>query len=583
MRSTSFYRHSLVVGFLFLVPQIAWADLRVVATSADLDPRTGELFLEFSAPVINSDGEVAFSADLDDPNASFGIWSEGDGVGSLINVVLNGDSAPGVASAKFYTFSSPFITGQGDVVFRGFLDDFVSEGLWTDRDRPGTALTKIVADGDPVPGAPGETFQTGQFLVNTRGGDSGVAFESNGSITGQGIFSEDPVGTLTKVVQRTEAAPGTVGVFDNVGIPMTNDLGHVVFFGDTNLAAAGAAGIWTTSPSGTLREVAVALDPADGTSTTFSILFRDRPTINNDGDIAFMATLTGLISGSLREGIWVERGGTIDKVVFESEAAPGTGSTFDNLDSSPLLDGDGNTLFHAILADSTSGLWLDKPGSAPEAIALEGQAAPGTSGNFLDFSRMSINESGQIAFVGGTDDPNVTEALYATDPNGTITKIVATGDLIEIGGTTYSVDVFSFAGLTGPFSGNSLASGLSDTGEVAFEAALFDPNSGDELYTVLVSDLVKDGSDDADFNEDGWVTGLDFLRWQVGYDPNCTSCTLGDGDADGDMDVDHDDLAIWESQNGMAAPTVASVSTVPEPTAALLLCLGCLLGGRRWR
>lgn len=582
MRCSVAVFHALVVGLLSTFTALsspAWGAFRVVATSADLDPRTGEPFLEFGAPVINASGEVAFTADLDDPNGSYGIWSDGDGIGSLRNVVLNSDSVPGVVGVNFDTFSNPMISGSGDVVFKGFLDDFATQGHWTDRNRPGTALTKIVADGDVVPSAPAETFQFSQFLINTRNGDSGVAFKSNTTITGPGIFSEDPVGTITKVIQSSEAAPGTTGVFDNLGTPMTNDSGRVAFFGDTNLAAAGAAGIWTTSPSGTLREVAVALEPADGTSTTFSILFGSRPTINNNGDIAFTATLTGLIGGSLRDGIWVERSGVIDKVVFESEVAPGTGSTFEKLDSAPLLDGDGNTLFHAILADNTSGLWLDKPGSAPEAIVREGQAAPGTSGNFIDFTSMSINESGQIAFVGGTDDPNVSEALYATDPNGTIQKIVANGDLIEIAGTTYSVDAFSFAGLTGAFPNDSLARGLSDTGEVAFEAFLFDPNSGEDLDTVLVSDLVQAPNEDADFDEDGLVSGLDFLRWQRGYDPNCSTCGLGDGDADGDMDVDGDDLAIWENQYGMTAP----LSAVPEPATALLLCLGCLLCGRRQR
>jgi len=57
----------------------------------------------------------------------------------------------------------------------------------------------------------------------------------------------------------------------------------------------------------------------------------------------------------------------------------------------------------------------------------------------------------------------------------------------------------------------------------------------------------------ADFNEDGDVSGDDFLIWQRNnglFDPNAPTATKADGDANGDGLVNAADLALWESEYG---------------------------------
>ena len=76
----------------------------------------------------------------------------------------------------------------------------------------------------------------------------------------------------------------------------------------------------------------------------------------------------------------------------------------------------------------------------------------------------------------------------------------------------------------------------------------------------------------ADFDNDGDVDGKDFLIWQRGYDPLCTSCTLANGDANGDHAVDAIDEEIWADQFGRV--NVQFATTVPEPTTGLMLLLG---------
>lgn len=78
-------------------------------------------------------------------------------------------------------------------------------------------------------------------------------------------------------------------------------------------------------------------------------------------------------------------------------------------------------------------------------------------------------------------------------------------------------------------------------------------------------------NDNADFNDDGIVDGLDFLVWQRNLGD--VGPAFSDGDADGDGDVDGDDLAIWETQYGSPPPSTANVSAVPEPSTVLLTIL----------
>ena len=78
-------------------------------------------------------------------------------------------------------------------------------------------------------------------------------------------------------------------------------------------------------------------------------------------------------------------------------------------------------------------------------------------------------------------------------------------------------------------------------------------------------------NEDADFDENGRINGIDFLAWQRGF-PTASGASHGDGDADADMDVDQFDLAIWQQQYGDTA-SVASLAVVPEPSTLLLAVL----------
>ncbi len=104
----------------------------------------------------------------------------------------------------------------------------------------------------------------------------------------------------------------------------------------------------------------------------------------------------------------------------------------------------------------------------------------------------------------------------------------------------------------------------------------------------------------ADFDGDGYISGNDFLTWQVNLG-KLVGATHAQGDADGDGDVDRDDLAIYAlalanqppmagAAGGAAAGSsangsgVGAIRGVPEPaTWALAAAVGLSLAAARGR
>ncbi len=102
-------------------------------------------------------------------------------------------------------------------------------------------------------------------------------------------------------------------------------------------------------------------------------------------------------------------------------------------------------------------------------------------------------------------------------------------------------------------------------------------NTGTDDFDMLIDNFRLEtfsaGADNADFDGDGLVTGLDFLILQqnIGLSGQTDN---SNGDANGDGVVGSADIAIYESQYGAAPPLGASVSAVPEPSTLLLFLLG---------
>ncbi|QDT71519.1 hypothetical protein [Lacipirellula limnantheis] len=85
----------------------------------------------------------------------------------------------------------------------------------------------------------------------------------------------------------------------------------------------------------------------------------------------------------------------------------------------------------------------------------------------------------------------------------------------------------------------------------------------------------------ADFNENGFVDGVDLATWQTNFGL-AEGATKSVGDANLDGAVDGNDYLLWQREFDAAASSVASAS-VPEPAAAAMVLLGMALVMRRRR
>jgi hypothetical protein len=94
---------------------------------------------------------------------------------------------------------------------------------------------------------------------------------------------------------------------------------------------------------------------------------------------------------------------------------------------------------------------------------------------------------------------------------------------------------------------------------------------------LLTSDLFSDPFVllEGDLNGDGLVNGADLSAWSASF-----GAVSAAGDADGDGDSDGSDFLSWQRNLGRSWTDLAvppGQAPVPEPSGALLFCLGGLL------
>ena len=166
------------------------------------------------------------------------------------------------------------------------------------------------------------------------------------------------------------------GSFNNS--PVLNNAGQTAFYGF--LVGAGVdntnnQGIWSEG-SGTLALVARNGSQAQGMPSGVNYGGFDRPSLNNAGQSAFQASLTGSgVDSTNDQSIWSEGSGTLALVARSGSQAPGTpnGVNFGFVPNftfiPPVLNDAGQTAFLAGLTgsgvDSTNnrGIWSEGSGS----------------------------------------------------------------------------------------------------------------------------------------------------------------------------------------------------------------------------
>ncbi len=134
----------------------------ITALALEDDPAPGAPGRTFHTlgpqPYLNNAGKVAFRASLDhsDISNSLGIW--GGTPGNLQLLVHEGATAPATSGKTFKNFSEPVFNEAGGIAFYGELDvaDAASnEGIWAGQ---GGNIQLVAREGMEAPGAPGRAF-----------------------------------------------------------------------------------------------------------------------------------------------------------------------------------------------------------------------------------------------------------------------------------------------------------------------------------------------------------------------------------------------------------------------------------------
>src|SRR5438309_4697036 len=300
--------------------------------------------------------------------------SHGAEAPSLRRVVITGQAVPGGGTFdRFSVESLPIvapINGKGQVAFFAtVLRGRASEGFFL---ASGARVSKLVADGDPVPGG--------------------------------GVFSG----------------------FGRHPVPALNDAGELAF----SPAIAGARaveGIFVVSPS-RVRAIVLAGGPApDIPSGTFANV--DTPAINARGDVAFLATVRR--GRESLEVIYLHSGGKTRKVIAQGDLAP-AGGTFAGF-GPPSLNGKGLVVFGAVVEGRAvpGGLFVWK-GGAIRMLVGAGEETP-DGGIFAKLSeRVAVNDAGTVAFNAILKGSPIGGAIYLIDDR--VRRIDGLGDAAPGGG-----------------------------------------------------------------------------------------------------------------------------------------------------
>jgi hypothetical protein len=319
-------------------------------------------------------------------------------------IALQGDRIPGSGDATFRRFDRTLINDQGLVVFQArFVKSDGSEmpGLFSfSNGRTATIYAEDVVISPAFLNDDGlVTFST--FDRRSAVGDAIHQYQN---------------GSLSQLIRGGDPAPGG-GVFGRISEMSVSRRGEIVFHSGFTLYLRGT--------DGTVRKVVQNADPtpfggqfaltAMVSLNTVSVTMA--PRINASRDVAFVSPVRG--AGSANVGIFLSRGGVLEKVAVNGDLAAGGGGT---------------------------NLTITTQGGQTRAF-------------------FSLNDLGMVAFSTGiTGTPGVSALhLYL---EGNISKLVSPGD------SAPGAEGESFTHTSSLQSDDLQPIGWSDSGEIAFRAPI---------------------------------------------------------------------------------------------------------------
>jgi hypothetical protein len=358
----------------------------VIALGGNPDPSAGN-FNFVSTPFLTTRGDVIFNTDT-------GIF-RGDGK-RTVALVQNGDAAPsgGTLSPSRYSANS-----QGIIAFGAFITNGLNtEGIFR---NDGSQTVAIALDGTPAP--TGGTFLFFSSPVIDEYGQATFFAGTTGGSADFGIYRGDEKNIAT-IFAANQAAPDG-GTFVDFGEPVTNKHGQVLALASLD-NAAGPFGLILGDET---RAIAIALSghaaPKGGIYATGVALQFLSPVLNDRGQAAFAAFLTG---GTSQSGIFRGNGITTIPIALQGTAAAGTTGTFASFGDVQIAN-DGQVAFIATLTPGVGGvdtsnnlgIWVGTSETDLHLVARSGQLIAGkTLTRPLSLGLLQINSDRPIVWLG---------------------------------------------------------------------------------------------------------------------------------------------------------------------------------------
>jgi hypothetical protein len=323
---------------------------------------TEDGFVSFGCAAINSQGDIAFGAERSAPdfNTEPGIYRVNAADGALTTIAEDPN--------RFVTIGlNPSINDSGQVSFAARLDGGNKPDTEAIFRGDGKKLTTIASTAD----------RFNFFGFNTSINNSGeVAFKAELDEEfgfDEGLFS----GSGSKKSVTTHYLTSTSDFDGSDSRPSINNDGNIAFDESINFDS----GIFV-GREGTFQTIA-GPDPD---------VFVQEPVLNDAGTAAFQRSFTDEATQEFVEQIVTGSGGPLTVVADTRDEFAFFGFR------PPSINNDGEVAFHATLDDGTSGIFVGSDPIADRVIAT-GDTLDGAIVQNLVFCEEGLSDSGELAFV----------------------------------------------------------------------------------------------------------------------------------------------------------------------------------------
>jgi hypothetical protein len=424
---------------------------------------------------------------------------------TLQQLAAVGQTVPGGGGKTYINdFEPGTLTDSGQGTFVADLGDANgvalggTEGLFA---LDGSQIQPIALGGQAAPGGGTFFFPFSPVDMNAEG-DGAVAFDLNpgpaGTGTPAGIYSyTGPTHTLSPLVVPTVTpAPGGGTFQGSPSRAAVNNNGEIAFAGfiPTTVSAdpvLQGSGVFVRSNQGVITKIAAPGDAVPGGTLHYAW----NPAINNSGDVAYEASLTGVLQTN---GVYLVNAttGQLSVIARTGDQIPQSagGGVFDNV-WGPHLNDRGDLVFTGAVQGTTvgtgpggdgQGVFMESGGRII-AIARPGQAMPGgghlvTTANLV--TQYDLSNSGIVVFAGHLDNGKDGVFLWS---NGTTSVVAMSGQKVSGVGTIENLGVLG---------GFPFGTRVNDYGQVLLTAKLVGTNTAgsDVLLKATPTGLPSPGT-----------------------------------------------------------------------------------------